>query len=785
MTARWSRRREQLVTRWAALLAWLVGVAMAAAGAYHAVNRIYGGEAQLLAEQHLVALSVAYEASGASHQREVTTLLRTDVLTPQALELWSQALDAPEAEWPLWRGRLYRHLAEPYRRLEADGMRQLHLHWSDGRSWLRMHQPDHSGDPLFEVRPSVRMANTGGVPVAGFEGGRVLPGFRHVFPVRHQGRQLGSVELSLPFEVLHTEISQLLPQAHITLLLDRWVTSDMVFASMASHFVPSGLSERYVVENPEVSWVTRRYLMSDGARALTQTLADLPAVARGLDSQRPFAVPLLHEGVGTVASFYAIDDVEGRHAGYVVAYRAMPELADLAQSRRSQAFWAAGGTLALGLVSGLLWWQWRRQRLQSHELALITERMADGLYVMDDSGRALYVNQAACDMLGYAAGELLGQQVHGLVHQHAHNQHLSLEQCPVYATTVQGKPFVGVEVFRRKDGSVFDADVRSMSMGTESDQRASVTLFRDLTAQHQSEARLRQAATVFDHAHEGICITDAQSRVVEVNEAFGLITGYARDEVIGRNPKLLSSGRQSAEFYQAMWGELARVGHWRGEVWNRHKSGAAYAALLTVTAVKAGNGVVQNYVGILSDITALKLHEAELERIALYDPLTGVANRRLLDERLDHALSQARRRGSRVALVVLDLDGFKAVNDLHGHDAGDRLLIEICRRLALCLRQTDTLARVGGDEFVLLLTDLSPNDDGQWQEVVKRVLQSVALPVADGAHSLAVSCSLGVALFPDEDLGPQALMRHADQAMYEAKQAGKNRYARHQPTPNH
>jgi len=580
----------------------------------------------------------------------------------------------------------------------------------------------------------------------------------------------------LPFETLHAEMARLLPQAQIMLMLDRRVTSDMVFGQMASHFVPSGLAYRYVRENPDVSWVTRHYLESDSATALTSTLAALPAVVSGLGSERSFTVPLVHQADGMVASFHAINDVEGRHAGYVVAYNDLLALVSLEQNRRQQAVLAVGGTLALGFVSGLLWWQWRGQRHQSQQLKIITERMADGLYVMDADGRALYVNQAACTMLGYAAGELLGQQVHELVHQHAHNQHLPLAQCPVYATTVQGQPFVGVEAFRCKDGSVFDADVRSMPMNTATHQRASVTLFRDLTAQRQSETHLRQAASVFEHAHEGICITDAQARIVDMNEAFVLITGFARDEVLGHNPSVLSSGRQSAEFYQAMWGELSRLGHWRGEVWNRHKNGAAYAALLTVTAVKSGDGAIQSYVGILSDITALKLHEAELERIALYDPLTGVANRRLLEERLDQALAQARRRGSRVALMVLDLDGFKAVNDQYGHEAGDRLLVEVCRRLALCLRQTDTLSRIGGDEFVLLLSDLDTTDDTPWQDVVRRVLQTVAQPVPDGAHTLHVSCSLGVALFPDEDLGPDALMRHADQAMYEAKQAGKNGY---------
>ena len=763
--------------------AWLLMVAVASFSAHRAFDHLYEEEAMLLAGQHEVALSVAYQAAAATHQREVATLLRADVLRPDVLQLWTQASEAPDDGLPILRGRLYRALAESYARMEVDGMRQLHLHWADGRSLLRMHQPDRFGDGLFDIRPSVRLANTHHRSVHGFEGGRVLPGFRHVYPVwSTSGKHLGSVELSLPFETLHAHMSSLLPQSTITMLLDRRVSSDMVFGQMASHFVPSGLSDRYVRENPDVSRVTRRYLESDQAIALTNSLAGLPEVRGGLRSERSFSLPLLHRNEGVVASFHALSDVEGKHAAYVVAYTPLPELAALSLTRQVHAMLAALGTMALGGLSGLLWWQWRRQRAQSQELAIITEKMADGLYVMDASGSAVYVNHAACSMLGYSAGELLGRQIHETIHQHGHNHQLPLELCPIHATTVRGHPFAGTEWFRRKNGTVFEADVRSMPMQSASRERASVTLFRDLTGQRQSEMSLRQAASVFEHAHEGICIADVQARIVDTNEAFGLITGYARDEVLGRNPSMLSSGRQSPEFYKLMWGELNSHGHWRGEVWNRHKGGAAYAALLTVTAVKGADGVVQSYVGILSDITALKLHEEELERIALYDPLTGIANRRLLDERMDHALAQARRRNSRVALMVLDLDGFKAVNDQYGHEAGDRLLVEVCRRLELCLRQTDTLARIGGDEFVLLLTDLHSSDDRHWHEVAARVLQVVAQPVTDGEHNLHVSCSLGVTIFPDDDAGPDALMRHADQAMYQAKQAGKNGYRVFQPS---
>lgn len=771
-----ARRVVPLLT----LAAWVALVAAAALGVFRYVQAGYEREAQLVAQSHLSALAVAYNATSSMHAMGLEARLRADVLTPPVLSLWVSASQAAPDALAQWRGRLYRLMAEPYQRLQADGLRQVHFHWPDGRSWLRMHSPEMFGDPLFDVRPSVRLANTRLQPVHGFEGGRVLPGFRHVYPVLHQGQHLGSVEMSVPFELLHQALSDLMPGADMQLLLSQRISADVVASPFRSNFVDSGLSAAYVRENPRISSVTRRFMASASATELSTWLAGQPALVAGLASQASFALPVLHQGRGTVASFHAVDDVEGRHAAYVVAYTPVPQLAQMWQAKRQQAWAGALGVWVLGVALLLLRWQHQRLLREKQRLSLVTEQMADGLYVMDAAGRALYVNQAACHTLGYAPHELRGQTFHGLVHQHAQNGLMPLQDCPVYKTTIEGHTFAGEELFRRKDGSVFEAELRSMPLRYAGQGApASVTLFRDVSARKQAETQLRQAASVFEHVREGICVTDAQGLVLDANAAYTRITGYERDELLGRNLRMLNSGRHAPDFYPAMWQAVQTQGHWRGEVWNRHKAGHEYAAVLTVSVIQAPNGSVASYVGILSDITAFKLHEAELERIALYDALTGVPNRRLLQTRLEDALARARRHGTRVALAYLDLDGFKAVNDAHGHDAGDRLLIEICRRLGACLRETDTLARLGGDEFVLLLVDW--RQDAEWQAVMQRVLDTVARPVPEGVHRLQVSCSLGVALYPDDDVGPDALMRHADQAMYQAKQTGKNRYVLFDP----
>lgn len=301
------------------------------------------------------------------------------------------------------------------------------------------------------------------------------------------------------------------------------------------------------------------------------------------------------------------------------------------------------------------------------------------------------------------------------------------------------------------------------------------TLAQRQQALQESKEKLQLLASVFIHSSEGIMITEANGGIIDTNEAFTRITGYSRDEVRGKNPRLLNSGRQSAEFYRAMWKRLATDGEWQGEIWNQRKNGEDYAAMLTISAVRDEVGTVTHYVALSSDISLLKANEQQLEQIAHFDALTKLPNRLLLGDRLHQALIQAQRRGQPLAVVFLDLDGFKAVNDQYGHDAGDHLLVEVAGRMKQALREGDTLARLGGDEFVAVLLDVG--DVNLCEPMLNRLLAAAAQPVPFGDVMLQVSASLGVTFYPQAmDVAANQLLRQADQAMYRAKQTGTNRY---------
>jgi diguanylate cyclase (GGDEF)-like protein/PAS domain S-box-containing protein len=302
------------------------------------------------------------------------------------------------------------------------------------------------------------------------------------------------------------------------------------------------------------------------------------------------------------------------------------------------------------------------------------------------------------------------------------------------------------------------------------DRSAAAELFR----RNAEEARLQLTASVFTHAQEGIMIMDADGIIIEVNRSFSYITGYDREEAIGQSVKILGSGCQEPEFYAKMWLDLEAKGHWYGEIWGRRKNSELYAAMLKITAVPDAVGKSQHYVALLSDITAFKEQQAKLEHLAHYDALTGLPNRVLLADRLKHSMAQSRRRENFMALIYLDLDGFKTINDTHGHEIGDEMLIVVAQRLKEVLREGDTLARVGGDEFVAVLADLSST--AECEIILSRLLAAAAAPVHSRGHVLTVSASIGVTLSPNDSGEADVLLRHADQAMYLAKQGGRNRY---------
>ena len=297
---------------------------------------------------------------------------------------------------------------------------------------------------------------------------------------------------------------------------------------------------------------------------------------------------------------------------------------------------------------------------------------------------------------------------------------------------------------------------------------------QDISERISTESQLRQSARVFEHAHEGIMITNSENRIISVNRAFTELTGYTPDEVTGHPPSILKSGHQSEMFYQRLWQDLNQQGYWKGEIWNRRKNGELFAEQLTITALKNDQGDTDQYIGIFSDVTHYKEQQNRLEQMAHYDALTNLPNRILLADRMEQALSHTKRMQNMLAVAYLDLDNFKPINDKLGHAIGDQLLIAVAQRLKEAVRGDDTISRLGGDEFVLLLPD--QESAKQCSLTFDRIIARLAEPYYINSHKLSLSASIGISLYPLDDSDSDTLLRHADQAMYIAKQSGRNRY---------
>jgi diguanylate cyclase (GGDEF)-like protein/PAS domain S-box-containing protein len=297
----------------------------------------------------------------------------------------------------------------------------------------------------------------------------------------------------------------------------------------------------------------------------------------------------------------------------------------------------------------------------------------------------------------------------------------------------------------------------------------------DVTNRRRTEEELVLAEKVFANSNQAILITDAKATILTVNPAFTEITGYAAEEAVGKNPAAFASGRHDAAFYAAMWNELKRSGAWAGEVWDRRKNGEVYPKWVSINAVcERGSGAVTHYVAIFSDITERKENEARIEHLAYHDPLTGLPNRFALQARLMQSLADARRNETRVALMFVDLDRFKTINDSLGHDVGDQLLIAVARRIGATLRESDTVARLGGDEFVIVVPGVDSPEAAA--RVAEKIIERVNEPLALAGHTLHTSPSIGIGMFPDDGSNAETLMKNADIAMYYAKQHGRNTY---------
>lgn len=389
--------------------------------------------------------------------------------------------------------------------------------------------------------------------------------------------------------------------------------------------------------------------------------------------------------------------------------------------------------------------------------------------------RFRFVNKAYQEWFGKRPEKLIGTTIRDLM-----GERLFAQNEPHIVAALAGEPQQFQRALIKADGSVGyivgnyvpDIDADGAVAGI-------FILASDVTELKEAEAQLELAASVFDSTVEGIVVTNAQGVILSVNLAFSAITGYAAEDAVGQTPRILKSSRHDQAFYAAMWRDITAKGRWKGDIWNRRKDGDVYLERMTITMIRDASGQPVRYVSVFNDITDLWHKDEYLKHLAFHDALTNLPNRSLLMERLDQQIAAGEREQFGMALMFLDLDGFKFVNDSFGHNVGDDLLKAVAQRLLAEVRQSDIVARLGGDEFVIQLRN--PANTDEVVHIAKRIVAIVNEPMDIRGNAVRVGVSIGIALFPDDGDTSVDLMKNADTAMYAAKEAGKNSFCFFKP----
>jgi len=604
-------------------------------------------------ETHSAVAATTYHASVTMY-RLATELLFAELLQhPELIDTFARGVKSTGAERDKARGRLYRLLAATYGELKARGIRQLHFHTADGHSYLRFHAPHLNDDPLFDVRSTVRVANSEKRPVFGFESGRNISGFRYVFPIFQGAEHLGSMETSVTFRSIREAMTEIDPSREYALVLRRDRVDEALFADQRQLYEVSPLHDDFLVEDPHLLLPDSAPPLSPAVRQLDAELKSLPQVREGMAAGATFTVPLNTDSGDWAVSFVPVRDILGRQSAYVVAYTRVPFSTTM---RHDFYLNIAMATLTFGAFAWFTWGLLRsrgRLRREKRQLQIITDTIGDGLYVLNEHGRIERVNPAFSQLLGYRPEEITGKTGHEFFHVDSDGApHQTREDCPICYAMGRGEGYVGEELFRRKDGSLMNVEVSCQPIRSGHEATGVVAAFRDISKRKESDERIRY--------------------------------------------------------------------------------------------------------------------------LAEYDTLTNLPNRTLFLDRLRQEIGAAQREQEIFAVLFLDIDLFKSINDSLGHPVGDRLLQEMARRLVECMRASDTVSRQGGDEFIIILRQI--RDAADPAQIARKMLTAMGEPFIIDNQELRVSGSIGIALYPADGEDEATLIKNADAAMYHAKKLGRNNF---------
>lgn len=667
-------------------------------------------------------------------------------------------------------------LKNMYTNLQKNNLTHVHFHLPNGETLLRLHAPQWHGDFLFEVRPLVRRAHETREAIQGFEAGKTLFGHRFIYPLFDEGLFLGSVEIGVPTASVLGTLYQLDPWRGYAFVVNNHLAKKTLSQTKEHLRNPILLDEQFAMEVFQDTDAPRPEGLAK-LKAIGAALSQKKVFLEGLKKGEPFSayvrVKKAFYGVTLLPLGKGERGVEGFFLSYQHDETPTQLWKDFVLVLGLSSAW--GGVIFV-LLLGMQRYA-RRSRAEHKKIQTLYDTLTEGVFVINKKGQIVDVNAATCVLLGYAKEEILGKEAHRLFHVSSSAGVNALDECPIYLALLKEEVFSSdQETFTCKEGKKLAVEIQAKPLKQENQEVLMVVTFYVITARRANEQHMRLLTHALEASANAVVITNKEAVIQWANPAFERMTGFSAGEALGRKPKdLLKSGKQTEAFYEAMWSTILSGNAWHGELINCKKDGKLYHEELSITPLVSTLGEVEHFIAIKQDITARKEHEEKIHSLAFYDALTGLPNRRLLEDRLKSAQSFAKRHGKYAAVLFLDLDKFKLLNDTRGHDCGDDFLQQVGQRIQAALRESDTVARFGGDEFVVILEGLDANlaqATLHVKTVAKNLHTVLNAPYLLKEKEYKATVSIGATLFLDE--GKDEVLKRADIALYEAKDAGRD-----------
>ncbi len=691
---------------------------------------------------------------------------------PPVPMLMRKAFYADEAGRREIRAELYRLMLPTFKRLEDSHFRQVHLHLPDGVSFLRMHKPEKFGDNILAARDTVRLALAEKKHVRGFETGKLFHAFRHVSPIFSDGELVGSIESSVSFYSFAKRMISSFSQDYKFILRDE-IIEEKLFDWAKDYYTPSRISPGFSHEKADLNLLRQGehpgHVPADLEERLEQAIRQEASPL--LPLYQPFALTAKAGGNTYVVAFHPVKNLKGDPSGYIYSFTVDRTLAAF---RRGSMVTYCLVTALLLLLLVLNHIASRKIVAQSRFLQVLIDAIPTPVYFKNTLRVYLGGNQPFARLFGLAPSDLAGRSDAELLPESEAKRMESLE-----AELLQSGGVRSLESRRQTPEGERDFMEFKNTFGDDSGRVAGLigTIF-DITDRKEAEKRIRASHAeldqVFNTAADGMRLIDMNYVITRVNRTFLVMSGLSAEDVVGRKCHEIFPGADCESAHCPLGLILAGEERVEREVLKSRVDGTPMHCLLTATPYRDADGALIGIIEDFRDITARKEAEEEIRRLAHVDVLTGLPNRALFNERLERALAQAKRYKRTFALLFLDLDGFKSVNDTYGHAMGDQVLREVGKRLPETIRVADTVSRLGGDEFTILLIQLNTPEEAVI--VAERILASLAQPLSFADKTITIGASIGISVFPKDGEEAAPLLQRADNAMYLAKVSGKNTF---------